>query len=74
MGRSRTGGGPEPVRAVYREVHGPPDASGYQFVDGGIDRGVLAPDPHSGQEPEHEEEPGVTGPSERWGLRKQRRR
>ncbi len=48
----------QPVAAVDRNVHPPATARGDQLVDRGVDRAVLAADPHSGQEAAAKNHPG----------------
>ncbi len=56
--------GPGPVAAVDPQVDPAPVAGGHQFVDGGVDGGVLATDAHAGDEPGavEEDDPALAVP------------
>ena len=51
--------GSDPVAAVDRQIHLTAVARWDQLVDRGVDRRVLAADPHAGEETEQEELPGL---------------
>src|SRR5438094_6770847 len=53
----------DPVRAIDNQINTAAHARRNQFVDGGIDRGVLAADPCTGQRAEECVAPKIPGES-----------